>query len=42
MFELINVTKSYGNKKAVDDVSFLLSKGELCGFVGGMVQEKLH
>ena len=35
MFELINVTKSYGNKKAVDDVSFLLSKGELCGFVGG-------
>jgi ABC-2 type transport system ATP-binding protein len=29
-----NLTKSYGNQKAVDSVSFTLNKGEIVGFIG--------
>lgn len=29
-----NITKSFGNQKALDDVSFSLKKGEIVGFLG--------
>jgi ABC-2 type transport system ATP-binding protein len=32
--ELRNVTKFYGDFKAVDDVSFTLAAGSICGFLG--------
>src|SRR5436190_2284942 len=32
--ELRNVTKFYGDFKAVDDISFSLSPGTICGFLG--------
>jgi ABC-2 type transport system ATP-binding protein len=32
--ELRNVTKFYGDFKAVDDVSFALEEGSICGFLG--------
>lgn len=34
MIELKNVTKMYGNFKAVDDMSFKIEKGEIVGFLG--------
>lgn len=34
MIELKNVTKKYGNFKAIDDVSFIIEKGEIVGFLG--------
>ncbi len=34
MIEIKNVTKKYGNKKAVDDVSFTVEDGEIFGFIG--------
>ena len=34
MLEIINFTKSYGNKKAVDDLSFKIESGDICAFVG--------
>jgi ABC-2 type transport system ATP-binding protein len=34
MIELLNITKSYGNKKAVDDLSLTIGKGEFFGFLG--------
>lgn len=35
MLELKKITKFYGDLKVVNDISFILSKGELCGLVGG-------
>lgn len=35
MFEIVDLKKKYGNKKAIDGISFDLHGGELCGFVGG-------
>lgn len=34
MVEVKNITKCYGNKKAVDDVSFTVDSGEILGFLG--------
>lgn len=34
MIEISNLTKSYGNKKAVDDISFTVNRGEVLGFLG--------
>ena len=32
--EVRNITKSFGDQKALDDVSFSISKGEIVGFLG--------
>ncbi len=34
MIEIQNVSKRYGNKLAVDDVTFTIKKGEILGFLG--------
>jgi len=34
MLEIYNLTKSFGEKRAVDDVSFTVNAGELCAFIG--------
>lgn len=34
MIKIINVTKSYGDKKALDDVSFDVDEGEIFAFIG--------
>ena len=34
MIEIKNVTKKYGNKKAVDDVSFNVNDGDIFAFIG--------
>ena len=34
MIKVENVTKRYGNKTAVDDVTFEVQKGEIVGFLG--------
>ena len=34
MIEISNLTKCYGNKKAVDNISFTVRKGEVLGFLG--------
>ena len=32
--EVINISKSYGEQKALDNVSFTINKGEIVGFLG--------
>ena len=34
MIEVKNLTKSYGNKQAVNDISFTVNQGEILGFLG--------
>lgn len=34
MIEVKNLSKHYGSKKAVDDISFTVNKGEILGFLG--------
>ena len=34
MIEVKNLTKDYGSKKAVDDISFTVNDGEILGFLG--------
>ncbi|MCP4112986.1 MAG: ATP-binding cassette domain-containing protein, partial [Desulfobacteraceae bacterium] len=34
MIEVKNLTKYFGAKKAVDDISFSVEKGEILGFLG--------
>lgn len=34
MIEICNVTKKYGEKKAIDDVSFKVESGEIFAFIG--------
>ena len=34
MLEIYNLTKSYGDKTAVEDLSFTVNAGELCAFIG--------
>lgn len=34
MIEIKNLTKYYGKKKAVDNISFTINKGEIVGFLG--------
>jgi len=34
LIEVINLTKKYGNQKAVDNISFKVEKGEILGFLG--------
>ncbi len=34
MLKITNLTKTYGDKKAVDDLSLSINKGEICGFIG--------
>ena len=34
MLEIKNVSKSYGNKKVLDNVSLKIKKGKIFGFIG--------
>lgn len=34
MLKISHLTKSYGEKKAVDDLSLHIAPGEICGFIG--------
>ena len=34
MIEVQGLTKRYGSKVAVDDISFTVNKGEILGFLG--------
>ncbi len=34
MIEVRNLTKHYGDKKAVNDISFTVNDGEILGFLG--------
>ena len=34
LIELRNVTKKYGDYKAIDNISFKIEKGEIVGFLG--------
>ena len=34
MIEVTSLTKQFGHKKAVDDLSFTVKKGEVLGFLG--------
>ncbi len=34
MINISHVTKEYGDKKAVDDISFEVAKGEIVGYLG--------
>ncbi|MGN0587692.1 MAG: ATP-binding cassette domain-containing protein, partial [Oscillospiraceae bacterium] len=34
MIEVKNLTKQYGSKKAVDNISFTVNDGEILGFLG--------
>ena len=34
MLKIEHLTKTYGDKKAVDDLSLHINKGEVCGFIG--------
>ncbi|MFQ8923459.1 MAG: hypothetical protein ACLR60_16345 [Clostridium paraputrificum] len=34
IIEVSNITKEYGNKKGVFDVTFSVNKGEILGFLG--------
>ncbi len=34
VIEISNLTKKYGSKKAVDDISFTVNRGEVLGFLG--------
>ena len=34
MIEIQNLTKKYGQIKAVNDISFTVNKGEILGFLG--------
>ena len=34
MVEIKNLVKNYGNKNAVDDISFSIKEGEIVGFLG--------
>ena len=34
MIEVEHLTKDYGNKKGIFDISFSLKKGEIVGFIG--------
>lgn len=34
MLKIEHLTKKYGDKKAVDDLSLHIEKGEICGFIG--------
>lgn len=34
MLHIQNLTKTYGDKKAVDDLSLIINPGEICAFIG--------
>ena len=34
MLRIKNLTKAYGDKKAVDDLSLYIQRGEIYGFIG--------
>lgn len=34
MIEIVNLTKRYGNKNAVNDITFTVNEGEILGFLG--------
>ena len=34
MLEVKNLTKAYGEKRAVDDITFTVNRGEILGFLG--------
>lgn len=38
MLRIEHLTKKYGDKKAVDDLSLHIQKGEIYGFIGHNVQ----
>ena len=39
MIEVTNLTKVYGNKRAVDGISFTVNQGEILGFLGPTAPE---
>ena len=40
MVEVKNLSKTYGDIKAVDNISFSADAGEILGFLGPTAQEK--
>ena len=34
MLDIKNLTKTYGDKKAVDNLTLHIAPGEICGFIG--------
>ena len=42
MIEVRNLTKHYGDKKAVNDISFTVQDGEILGFLGPNGADRLH
>lgn len=40
MLEIKNFSKSYGDKKVVDNLSISVQPGDIYGFIGEMVQAK--
>ena len=34
MIEIQNLTKRFGSLTAVDDLSFTIEEGQICGFIG--------
>ncbi|MDR1559514.1 MAG: ABC transporter ATP-binding protein, partial [Clostridiales bacterium] len=34
MLKIDHLVKTYGNKRAVDDLSLRIAPGEICGFIG--------
>ena len=34
MIEVSNLTKDYGSRRAINDLSFKINKGEIVGFLG--------
>ena len=34
MLKIVNFTKKYGDKVAVDNLSLEIKNGEICGFIG--------
>lgn len=42
MLEVKNLVKRYGNKYAVDDISFTVERGEILGFLGPNGAGEIH
>lgn len=40
VLELVNVSKFYGERKAVCDISLTVNAGEIFGFIGPTAREK--
>lgn len=40
MIEIKNVTKMYGHKKVIDDVSLNIEKGKITSFIGHIMEQE--